>query len=338
MKKIKFLIITYCLVSLFTVTGCVKPAKVDVYEEIQPYETAFVVPLEGNSKDQKQMMSIEFLEKSKVATKRIYIPQTEVKTGRFYWNIKYVPTIRIIRVDRSPISFEWVKNKAIPVESKDSIGFKVGININAYIDEKDTAVFLYYYPSKNLQTVLSKEVYSQATEILSREFAKYDLEGSPDICDKNGKIIKEGEFGAREMKGDIVDTAKKHLVNYFAKKGVTITTFGLVGGLTYEDKEIQTAINDNFKSELEIKNRRNERIAQEEINTKELSIAENDRKKAEEFAKAAEARTKQMNLEIAMIKAQAQKIAAEKWNGQLPANILPQNSNILFPLNSSNSN
>jgi hypothetical protein len=49
-----------------------------------------------------------------------------------------------------------------------------------------------------------------------------------------------------------------------------------------------------------------------------LSIAENERKQAEEFAKAAEARQKQVQVEVEKMKAEALVNFSQKWNGAVP--------------------
>lgn len=319
------------IITAFLLAAC-GPARYDCYEEVAPNETAFVIPLEGNTGAQKKMMSVEYLNSNKVATKRIYIPLKKVSTGRWWWEYKWVPTIQIIKVDRSPITFEWDKDTALKVESKDSIGFKVGTNIAAFIAEPNTATFLYYYPSGNLKAVLQKEIKSRANEALSKKFAEYDLEGAPAVYDKGGKLVTPAQDGARALKGSIVAETKREVVEYFKTKGVTITTFGLVGGLRYEDEAIQVAINKNFESELEIKNRHNELLAQKDINEKELSKAKNDRRKAEEFAKAAKARTEQINLEVKLIKAKAHLVMAKTWDGSLPANMMPAGANFMFSM------
>ena len=322
-----------CVVMLFGMTAC-GPPKVDMVEEIAPNESAFIVPLEGNTGAQGKFMSVEYLEKNKVASKRVYLPQTKLDTGRFWWSYKYVPTVLVVKVDRKPITFEWdadqVGGKVIRVESRDSIGFSVGTNISAFINESDTSTFLYYYPSGDLNKVLGNEVFSRAVEVLSRQFAMYDLEGSPELLNKKREVIKEAVPGAREQKGVIVDLAKKELVEYFAEKGVTITTFGLVGGLSYENVEIQNAINQNFESELEIKNQANIRLAQQETNQKNIGMAEAEKDAALKFEQAAEARKKMVDIEVSMILAQAELEKAKRWNGQLPANIMPEGANFIL--------
>lgn len=326
-------------------TGCMGPAQVDKTEEIRPNETAFVIPLEGESKKgQAKFDSVGFLEEKKVAAKRIYKPQIKISTGRMWYDYKWLDGVKVIRVDRAPVTFVWEGKRnekgiargseAIAVESRDSIGFNVGINISAFITEKDTAKFLYYYPSGDLDKVLAKIVKSKSTEVLSREFAKYDLEGSQATRNKSGKITTAAIDGARQRKGEIVALASKELKEFFTRTGVTISTFGLIGGLSYDDEEIQVAINKNFKSELDIKNKRNERLAQEEINQNNIAIATADKVSATEFAKAAEARKKQVGLEIQKMLAEAKLVAANKWDGQLPANIMPEGSNMILDLSS----
>lgn len=316
MKKLLLL-----LPLIIAVSAC-GPAKVPVYEEIASNVTAFVIPLEGaNKTNQGKLNSAAYLQEKKVATKRIYIPLIEVSTGRAYWDYKYIPTVKVLKVNRSPVTFVWEEDTGIKVESRDSIGFKVGINISAQVKEADTADFLYKYPSGNLVRVLNAIVKSKTTEVLSREFAKYDLEGDSNV------------EGARQQKGVIVALAKKELVDYFAVNGVTISTFGLIGGLSYDDKEIQEAINDNFKSELDIKNKANDKLAQAEVNATNESIAKSERKRAEEFALAAAARAKQVDLDVAMLLAQAELTKAEKWDGKLPSNIMPEGSGFIMSMN-----
>lgn len=344
--KIKY--IMGVLVTSLVLSGCIGPAKVDKFEEIAPNETAFVIPLEGASKkNQGKFDSVGYLEEKKVAAKRIYKPQRQVDTGRMWWEYKYIPTVKIIRVDRAPVTFVWEGKRGakgirkgtegVAVESRDSIGFNVGINISAFITEKDTAKFLYYYPSGDLDKVLGKIVKSKSTEILSREFAKYDLEGSQAKVNKYGKVVSEAIDGARQRKGEIVALASEELKKFFTQTGVTISTFGLIGGLSYDDKDIQEAINDNFKTELDIKNKANIRLAQEETNENNIAIARADKISAQEFAQAAQARKKQVSLEIEKMlaeaklkEAEAKIIAAKRWDGKQPANIMPEGSSFIM--------
>ena len=308
MNKTK-LWISLILTAIF-LTSCIPPAKVPKYVEIKPNETAFLIPLEGRTKEgQVKFDSIDYLEKRKVAAKRIYLPLVKIKTGRWYWQYKWVPAAIVITVDRRPIVLSWEGKNAIHVESKDSIGFYIGVNITAFIEEKDTARFLYYFPSGNLYKVMNDAVKSKATEILSREFAKYDLE--------TGRL----------KKGDIIDLAKKELQTYFKQYGITITTFGLTGGLQYEDSEIQQAINENFKSALQKKNEQNKLEAQRIANQRKIEIAEAEAKAAKKLMEAKDAYKMKVQMDIMRMKAEALLELAKKWNGQTPNFLLNGNQN-----------
>ena len=61
------------------------------------------------------------------------------------------------------------------VESKDSIGFAIGVNITAMIQEEDASKFLYYYAGAPLSTVIDNNVRGMVSSILSEEFGVREL-------------------------------------------------------------------------------------------------------------------------------------------------------------------
>ena len=322
MRKISYYSVI-CLI-LSTVLFSCAPPKIEVVEEIKSDETAYTIPFEGASKEnQKKFMSIDYLNDNKVATKRIIIPQRSQSIGRFWFNIKWIPTINLIKVKRSPVTREWTSKKStgsnqkddsIPVESKDSIGFKVGINLTTMIKEEDTTIFLHFFSGKTLAEITDENVRGTVASILSREFWSRDL--------------KECKTAKREIQEILeTETNKK-----YSEYGITISNVGLVGGLQYENPEIQTAIDNAYKAEMRVSEAIQAKLEQIQINEKVISKAEADRKAAEEFAKAQEAQIKKISLDIEMNKSLALLKAAGRWNGSMPSNILPSGSNLLFGL------
>ena len=315
MKKIYVLMlcVAVCLMS----AGCVGPAKVPPIVTIETNETAFLVPLEGATKEnQAQFMSLDYLEKAKLATKRITIPIRQRRIGRGYWNYEWIPTMRVIKVDRTPVTREWTQdketgtsktNEAILVESKDSIGFAVGVNITCLITEEDASRFLYNYSGKDLSYIIDHNVRGKVTSVLSREFGSRELQQ------------------CKSDKKEISDVLLKETRDAFSDMGITVTNLGLVGGLEYENPEIQSAINAAYVAEMNIKQQEMAKQAQIQINEKELSIAVNKRKVAEEWNLAKDAQIARTNLEI-------RRTIAEKWDGSFPRNIVPANSSMLFNL------
>jgi len=322
MKRITILIMLLCL--MMTLTGCIKPYQKPVIEVIDNNETAFLIPLEGDSKDgQAAFNSIEFLREQKVAAKRIQIPTRWIQKGRFYWMGEWLPTHKVIKVSRTPITVEWTSDpitrsnnavQGLELESRDSIGFWVGATLSAQILEENASRFLYYYQSKNLSEIIHTDIRGYILNILSREFGNFDLD--------TGKT----------KKSEIFEKAFMESSEFFIKRGITINFLGSSQGINYTDKEIQNAINRKFMAENEIEIDKKELQSQEIRNKMRIEIAVTARKEAEEFAKAAQAQEQMKTLEINLIRAQATLEASKKWNGIMPANILPADSPLLFNL------
>jgi regulator of protease activity HflC (stomatin/prohibitin superfamily) len=322
MKKITLNSII-CLVLSAILFSCAPP-KIEVVEEIKNDETAYVIPFEGASKEsQRKFMSVDYLNENKVAAKRIIIPQRSQSIGRFWFNIKWIPTINLIKVKRSPVTREWTSEKntgsnqkddSIPVESKDSIGFKVGINLTTMIKEEDTTKFLHFFSGKTLTEITDENVRGSVASILSREFGSRDLKDCK-TAKKEIQAILETEINEK-----------------YTQYGITVSNVGLVGGLEYENPEIQTAINNAYIAEMKVSEAIQARLEQDQINLKNIAKAEADRKAAEEFAKAQEAQIKKIQMEVELNKSLALLKAADKWKGDMPSNILPSGSNLLFGL------
>ena len=65
---------------------------------------------------------------------------------------------------------------AVWVESKDSIGFSVGVVMTAYIKEEDAAKFLYMYRDKSLENVLKNEVRNSIAEVMASYSTQFKLD------------------------------------------------------------------------------------------------------------------------------------------------------------------
>lgn len=293
------LLIGAAIATLLTACG---PAQVEIVKEIRPNETAFLIPLEGNTKtDQNKFMSEDFLKQNKLAAKRIVIPQRTKSTGRWWWDYEWIPTVLLITVDRQPVAREWTqsdkaataKTQSIKVESTDGIGFGVGVTITAEIPEEYAAKYQYNFGGKPLQTVAEENIRPIVQSALSREFGTRRLEDS------------------RSEKKEIFSIASKEVVEFFDKKGIKITNIGYSDGMAFDDPHIQASINDNFKREMSVESARQEGLAQEKRNKMKVDMAVAERQAAEEFAKARDASSAKYALETERAK-------IEKWDGKLP--------------------
>lgn len=289
MKKIIAMLLTL-VICCTMFTGCVKPYDKPEFVTIEPHQTAFLIPLIGDTGNQASFESEAMLREAKVAAKEIQIPHRWVQTGRFHWRGEYRDTMTLIVVDRSPVTREWSSskdvgtsavNQAIYAESSESIGFSAGMNCSAQIySEDDAAKFLYCYNNKPLSEIMDTEIRARVESKFVEECASRTL---------NDILIEKEE---------IMSTVRNDVTTYFAERGITITVLGMKDGLKYDDPSIQSSINDKFSSEMKLTTQENE-------NQRIISEAE---------AKAEANRILSESLTDEVLKQQMY----EKWNGELP--------------------
>lgn len=296
-KLIVLLLVMVMTCTLFT--GCRKPYDKPEFVTIEASQTAFLIPLVGDSTTQSAFDSEELLLDAKVATKEIQIPHRWVQTGRRHWMGSWKPSATLIIVERKPVSRSWESgdstatsaNRAIFGETSDNIGIYVGMNCTAMIEEKDAAKFLYRYNNTPLETIIDTDIKKMVEDRFNIETAKYT----------------STELGAK--KGEIMEAVKEYVVNYFKDYGITITVLGLKEGISFENPAIQAAIDEKFASEQKLEIQQNENAA---------NVA-----KAEAEAQAmimlaqAQAEANRL-LSESLTPALLEQMYYEKWNGELP--------------------
>jgi len=237
-----------------------KPYKGTSIVEVQPNQTAYLLPAQGDTSAQEQFDSVQYLSDNQVASKIIEIHYSEHKIGRMYWNIDFVPKEIVILVDRSPVFRQWTyvpengavnaindsnrDTAAIPLESQESIGFWHGVVINAVIEEQNSAKFLYYFggvgrdPDEigtgvhlqvGLEQVIDEFVRGWVSDRLYADFKALSLEG--------------GQADAGTIFANVESDAKV----YFEDYGITILQLGGIGGLVYDNPDVQDVIDDKFE-------------------------------------------------------------------------------------------
>ncbi|MEI7731171.1 MAG: SPFH domain-containing protein [Verrucomicrobiota bacterium] len=315
--------------------GCVKPYDRPEYVEIDTSDTGFLIPLEGDTTQQARFESEEYLKQRKVAAKRVQITHRWSQEGRLSHDGRWIATVRLVKVNRSPITREWTTtqttgsgtaaqrtDKAIWIESADSVGFSMGFTCTAFVSEDDASRFLYWYPSGTLAEVMDHEVRGRIQQAAAEVAARYPLDS------------------LRSKKQEIADAVKKDVTNFFQARGVTITTAGMFGGMTYENPEIQKSIDQTFiaqqlkvvsEAKFEAQKRENDRIeleaqAQAEKARREaMGLADARRTAAtaeaqaiREISQAAEEASS--NPILMQLKAmEVEKARVEKWDGHYPS-------------------
>jgi regulator of protease activity HflC (stomatin/prohibitin superfamily) len=248
----KFILAAIALLAASS-AGCMKAYDKPEFTEIDTSETAFLVPLEGDAGKQAQTQTADFLAEKKVHAKRVQITHRWNQTGRWETEGEWIPSVRLIKVDRRPVTRQWTASKtsgtslsdeALKVESKDSVGFSIGVECTARIIEDKAHIFLYYYPCKKapptdpkdkgtapstvttVEQMMDTELRTKIHEIVARECGKYDLDE------------------VRAKKNEIMQTVKAEVTPFFEGRGVEITAITITGGLTFDNQAIQKAIDD----------------------------------------------------------------------------------------------
>lgn len=299
MKHIKkIVLVVLMLVMVMSLTGCRKPYDKPEFVTIEASQTAFLIPLVGDTSDQGVFESEELLLEAKVATKEIQIPHRWVQTGRQSWNGEYRASATLIVVERKPVSRSWnsgtstdTSTSAIFGETSDAIGIYVGMNCTAMIEEQDAAKFLYRYNNTPLETIIDTDIKKMVEDRFNIETAKYT---STELSSK---------------KGEIMEAVKSYVVDYFKEYGITITVLGMKEGISYENPAIQAAIDEKFASEQQLviqQNKNEANIAKAEAEARALILA------AEAQAEANRILAESLTDEILA------QMYYEKWNGELP--------------------
>ena len=310
------------LMLLVVSAGC-RPFDRPEFEEIDTSETGFLIPLEGAVESQVAFESESYLAERRVAAKRVQIPHRWVQTGRMHFTGEWIDTVRLIKVDRSPVTREWTAdtesgtkraNEAIWIESKDSVGFSVGFNCTAFIEEENTARFLYMYRSRSLADTMDSELRARIQSIAAETAARYDLDE------------------LRSLKQEMIDDVRADIIPFFEQRGITITTVGMFGGFTYQNPKIQEAIDETFVAQqkkvvnealFDAQSKENERIELEAegLANRARAVAEGEADAIRRLAEATrEAQSDPLFVQLKQIEVERDRI--EKWNGEYPAYLL----------------
>lgn len=217
----------------------VPPYNEPKFVEIEPHETAFILPMDWDQSGdaQKKFNSVEFLAKKKVAGRRVQIPKKWVQNGRWPSTGYYQDTVRVVKVSRTPVVREWVdspnrgsskSNDSIDATSKDSIAFSFGFTATAYVEESNTAAYLYNYRNRDLSSVMDQEIRAGVQS------------GATEFCTGVTMDLLRGQ------QNEIVGNIKKNTVEFFKERGITLTNMNIVGRFKYENPKVQSAVDDIF--------------------------------------------------------------------------------------------
>jgi hypothetical protein len=266
---------------------------------VLPNESAFFIPDVGDNKSSQVSFGSEaYLAERKIAAKRFEIPHTKLGNSGL-WSNFYVPAGRLIIVDRTPVSREWVKqphrgsdktDQSFPCQSSEGLDITVGIAIGASVYEENAARFLFrfgvnpptgdrsdpaviftsVYQGKSLAQVMDGPVRSRVQSL---------------VCDEmTSRTLDENNKHAATIMADI----SKKVGDYMATVGITLDFIGWADTFEF-DHAVQASIDRRY------------------IATQDLAVA---------TALAPHAATLQ-----SLATAEATRTVANKWNGAVPSSV-----------------
>jgi hypothetical protein len=266
---------------------------------ILPNESAFFIPDVGDNKSsQAAFGSEEYLSAKKIPAKRFEIPHAKLANSGA-WSNYYVPVGRLIIVDRSPVSREWVKHptrgtskddQSFPCQSSEGLDITVGVAIGASVYEENAARFLFrfgvnppkgdradpnviftsVYDGKSLAQVMDGPVRSRVQSLVCDEMTSRSL-------DKNNAEAAK-----------IMENIQKKVGDYMTTVGITLDFIGWADTFAF-DNAVQASIDRKY------------------IATQDLAVA---------TSLAPHTATLQ-----ALATAEGTRTVANKWNGAVPSSV-----------------
>jgi hypothetical protein len=300
--------------------GFAGPYPVEQFIEIGPSETAFVIPLEGEDPNaQTTNVSAEELKGMRVTAKRVSLPLRPRKIGRLPGQFEWIPTVAVRKVNRAPVSREWVlvpqpggspHSDALFCETKDGIKLYSGCAISARILEEDAYLYLYHFGERKLADVIDTNIRGFA----QMELAKRVKEKTLEQVQKN----RVSDFN------EVLDITRAT----FLGKGIAVDYLGNDGGYEYQNPRVQTSIDATVIADIQAQINEQEKLAADARNQIALEKADAEKKAAELQLSAKDALELSQRIEYLTTLAEARKILAGKFKqggGHLPAVILPAN-------------
>ena len=251
------------MASLFCLLLGIAPAqayydKTDYTEAytILPNESAFWIPDGGANKDnQTQFDSEAYLNANKVPLKRFIVPHVKLQGSGGFYDF-YVPAGRLIIVDRTTYSREWVdaadrgtsrKKEGFPCQTVEGLNITVGISIGASVSEANAAKYLGRFgvvpitgDRTNPAIIFNSVYYSRRLADVMDDVGRKKIQTL--VC---AEITARTFDRANAEANKIIETVGSKAAEYFASVGITLDFVGWADTFTF-DHDVQDAVNRRY--------------------------------------------------------------------------------------------
>ncbi len=223
---------------------------------ILPNESAFWIPDAGANKDsQAQFESEAYLNANKIPLKRFIVPHVKLSGSGGFFDF-FVPAGRLIIVDRTPFSREWVdssdrgtskRKEGFPCQTSEGLNITVGISVGASVPEANAAKYLYRFgvlpvtgDRTNPGIIFNSVYYSRRVAEVMDDVGRKKVQTL--VC---AEITARGFDKANAEANQIIENVRKSATEYFATVGISLDFIGWADTFTF-DKEVQDAVNRRY--------------------------------------------------------------------------------------------
>ncbi len=225
---------------------------------IMPNESAFWIPDTGANKDSQVSMDSEsYYQANKIALTRFVIPHAKLaNTAGWIGFDSYVPTGRMIIVDRAPYYREWTmsdkrgtsaKDESAPCQTKEGINITTEIGISTSVAEANSAKFLHFFGVNNPvgdrsdpQVIFASVYYGRSLAQVMDTIGRGLIHTA--VCREIGS---RGFDEANAAANDIMDKVAKEAGKFLADRGITLEYMGWAGTWSF-DQDVQRAVNNAY--------------------------------------------------------------------------------------------
>jgi len=227
------------LIALFTLASC---AEYEVVS-IAPDEWAILVPVDGDTTQQAKDNSYEMYKESLVSGKIITIPYKRIDIGP--GQSRSVLAFNLYRTKRTPISRSWYSvvstdatggavytqkgdKPGFGTETAGSTGLMIGFNITYNVTAPEKYLF-WKGQDPDLASFGDTTMYTSLGALVSEIVSTYKDE---ELTTKKAEISLKLKNALNEK--------------YVPKYGVEVTELGIVGGIQFDNPEIQKQIDNRM--------------------------------------------------------------------------------------------
>lgn len=249
-------------------------------EVIEPDEWAILVPVDGDTTQQAKDNSYAMYKDSLVSGKTITIPYKRISIG--FGRSYKVPAYTLYRTKRTPVSRTWYSvvssdptgnvvytqkgdKPGFATESAGSTGLMIGFNITYNVTAPEK--YLYWKGTDpDLSAFGDSTIYTTLGALVSETVSTYRDE---ELTAKKSEISKK-------LKDSLNRT-------YVEKYGVEVTELGIVGGIQFDNPEIQKQIDNRMIQKMAAEAAKDQLVAfraKSELVTYERTWIEIDMQKA----------------------------------------------------------